>query len=65
MSTPGQADQTSFQNSGDGLDELLEKRGPVANLRVLWTDLIFTASPEHIKTILATDFQNYVKGFIM
>ncbi|KAF8883907.1 CYP63 cytochrome P450 monooxygenase-like protein [Gymnopilus junonius] len=47
---------------GDGLWELLEKRGPVANLRVLWSDLIFTASPEHIKTILATDFQNYVKG---
>ncbi|KAJ3507902.1 hypothetical protein NLJ89_g6044 [Agrocybe chaxingu] len=47
---------------GDGLLELLELRGPVVNLRVLWSDLIFTASPQHIKTILATDFQNYVKG---
>lgn len=48
--------------SGDGLDDLLKKYGPVVNLRVLWSDLILTTSPEHIKTILATDFQNYVKG---
>lgn len=47
---------------GDGLDELLVKRGPVFNLRIMWSDLIFTASPEHIKSMLATDFQNYVKG---
>lgn len=47
---------------GDGLIELLEKRGPVVNMRVMWSDTIFTASPEHIKTILATDFENYVKG---
>ena len=48
--------------SGDGLDELLNKYGPVINLRVMWSDLILTTSPEHIKTILASDFQNYVKG---
>lgn len=47
---------------GDGLDELLKERGPVANLRVFWSDLVFTASPEHVKLILATDFENYVKG---
>ena len=47
---------------GDGLDELLQKRGPVVNMRILWSDLVFTASPEHIKTILATDFHNDVKG---
>jgi hypothetical protein len=47
---------------GDGLDELLVKHGPVFNLRITWSDLVFTASPEHIKTVLATDFQNYVKG---
>ncbi|KDR78034.1 hypothetical protein GALMADRAFT_64763 [Galerina marginata CBS 339.88] len=47
---------------GDGLVELLEKRGSVVNLRVMWSDMLFTASPEHIKTMLATDFQNYVKG---
>lgn len=49
-------------SAGDGLDELLEKKGPVVNIRILWDDLIFTASPEHIKLILATDFNNYVKG---
>ncbi|PPR04351.1 hypothetical protein CVT24_013203 [Panaeolus cyanescens] len=47
---------------GDGLDELLEKKGNTVNMRVLWADLIFTTCPDHIKTILATDFQNYVKG---
>ncbi|TFK37275.1 cytochrome P450 monooxygenase pc-3 [Crucibulum laeve] len=47
---------------GDGLFDLVEARGPVVNIRVLWSDLLFTASPEHIKTILATDFNNYVKG---
>ncbi|KIM37776.1 hypothetical protein M413DRAFT_448289 [Hebeloma cylindrosporum] len=47
---------------GDGLDEVMAKRGPVFNMRVLWSDLMFTASPEHIKAMLATDFQNYVKG---
>ncbi|KAF8883906.1 CYP63 cytochrome P450 monooxygenase-like protein [Gymnopilus junonius] len=47
---------------GDGVWELLEKHGPVVNWRAMWGDLIFTNSPEHIKTILSTDFQNYVKG---
>jgi hypothetical protein len=42
--------------------DLFQTLGPVANMRVLWSDLIFTTSPEHIKLILATDFQNYVKG---
>ncbi|KAF8957214.1 cytochrome P450 monooxygenase pc-3 [Flammula alnicola] len=47
---------------GDGLDDLLEKHGSVVNLRIMWSDMVFTTSPEHIKTMLATDFQNYVKG---
>ena len=38
---------------------LLNKRG---SLSILWSDMIFTTSPEYIKTILATDFHNYVKG---
>jgi hypothetical protein len=50
---------------GDGLAELLEKHGPVVNMRCMWEDLIFTASPNHIKKILATDFQNYVKGTLL
>jgi len=31
-------------------------------MRLLFSDLLMTVSPDHIKTILATDFQNYVKG---
>lgn len=53
---------TQPEHTGDGLDEYIEKWGPVINLRVFWADLFFTASPEHIKLILATDFENYVKG---
>ncbi|KAJ6619477.1 cytochrome P450 monooxygenase pc-3 [Mycena sp. CBHHK59/15] len=47
---------------GDGLRELTLEKGPVVNLRVMWEDLILTTSPDHIKIILATDFNNYVKG---
>ncbi|OAX32011.1 cytochrome P450 [Rhizopogon vinicolor AM-OR11-026] len=36
--------------------------GPTINLRFLWEDIIMTTEPQHIKTILATDFNNYVKG---
>lgn len=46
----------------DGLNEFMEERGPVINLRVFWSDLLFTASPEHLKLMLATNFENYVKG---
>ncbi|KAG5642747.1 hypothetical protein DXG03_002262, partial [Asterophora parasitica] len=46
----------------DGLIEVFSEKGPVINMRVLWSDMIFTSCPEHIKTILATDFNNYVKG---
>ncbi|KAF4623248.1 hypothetical protein D9613_002331 [Agrocybe pediades] len=54
----------NFRNGypGDGLDELIAAKGPVINMRVLWSDMLVTTSPEHIKTILATDFPNYVKG---
>jgi hypothetical protein len=46
----------------EALVELMEEHGSVVNVRCLWEDDIFTTSPNHIKTILATDFQNYVKG---
>ncbi|KAJ7645438.1 cytochrome P450 [Mycena polygramma] len=56
--------QTIWKNGypGDGLRELLEDVGPVVNVRPLWADVIFTTWPEHIKIILSTDFNNYVKG---
>ncbi|KAF7346208.1 hypothetical protein MSAN_01847700 [Mycena sanguinolenta] len=47
---------------GDGLRDVMEEVGPVANLRPLWADIILTTCPEHIKIILSTDFNNYVKG---
>ncbi|KAJ6513517.1 cytochrome P450 monooxygenase pc-1 [Mycena vulgaris] len=46
----------------DGFDKLLGDHGPVVNVRVLWMDAMFTVWPEHIKHILASDFNNYVKG---
>ncbi|KAJ7031871.1 cytochrome P450 monooxygenase pc-1 [Mycena alexandri] len=46
----------------DGFTELLAQLGPVMNTRVLWMDTILTVWPEHIKIILASDFNNYVKG---
>ncbi|KAH8833724.1 cytochrome P450 monooxygenase pc-1 [Flagelloscypha sp. PMI_526] len=46
----------------DGLDELANELGPMFNIRVLWTNTLFTTCPEHLKLILATDFGNYEKG---
>ena len=46
---------------GDELNELMEEKGPVVNLRVFWSDMLLTTSPEHFKLILATDFDNYIK----
>ncbi|PFH46977.1 hypothetical protein AMATHDRAFT_198725 [Amanita thiersii Skay4041] len=47
---------------GDGLDKPFEDHGAVFNMYIMYSDLVFTASPEHIKLMLATDFPNYVKG---
>ncbi|KAH7926998.1 cytochrome P450 [Leucogyrophana mollusca] len=47
---------------GDGIAERVAELGPTFNFRVMFEDLIFTTEPHHIKTILATDFENYVKG---
>lgn len=48
--------------TADGLWEITEEHGQAVNLRILWMDVVVTASPEYIKTILSTDFTNYVKG---
>ncbi|KAF5326502.1 hypothetical protein D9611_000513 [Ephemerocybe angulata] len=47
---------------GDGLEKTTDIVGYAFNLDIMYSDLIFTACPEHLKTMLATDFQNYVKG---
>ncbi|KAG6914347.1 hypothetical protein DXG01_000911 [Tephrocybe rancida] len=40
----------------DGLVDYVAGSDPVANVRILLSDMIFTAWPEHVKLILATDF---------
>ncbi|KAF5365393.1 hypothetical protein D9757_011671 [Collybiopsis confluens] len=47
---------------GDFLDEIEADLGRIFNTRGLWEDLIFTSSPDYIKRILATEFDNFVKG---
>ncbi|KAF7315083.1 hypothetical protein MIND_00022500 [Mycena indigotica] len=47
---------------GEAFSELMGSLGPVFNLRIFWSDKLFTTVPEHIQIILATDFRNYVKG---
>ena len=39
------SDVNTSMPPGDGLDELTEKKGLLVNLRVLWSDMIFTTSP--------------------
>ncbi|KAK7046124.1 hypothetical protein VNI00_007127 [Paramarasmius palmivorus] len=47
---------------GDGLSEVIEEKGPVFNMNVMFENLILTTYPEHLQIVLASDFQNYVKG---
>ncbi|KAJ2929607.1 hypothetical protein H1R20_g7493, partial [Candolleomyces eurysporus] len=48
---------------GEDMQDPLTTLGPTFNLNIMYSDLIFTTSPEHVKLILATDFQNFVKVF--
>ncbi|KAF8332425.1 cytochrome P450 monooxygenase pc-1 [Amanita rubescens] len=47
---------------GDYLEDLFDEHGSVYNVYNMYSDLYLTISPEHIKLMLATDFQNFVKG---
>ncbi|KAF7296034.1 hypothetical protein MKEN_01418400 [Mycena kentingensis (nom. inval.)] len=47
---------------GEAFSALVDSLGPILNIRVLWSDKIFTVTPEHVKIVLATDFKNYIKG---
>ncbi|KAG6826535.1 hypothetical protein H0H92_015433 [Tricholoma furcatifolium] len=47
---------------GQGLVDYVGQGEPVVNIPILWSDMIMTVWPEHIKAILATDFNNYRKG---
>ncbi|KAI6140938.1 cytochrome P450 [Pisolithus thermaeus] len=44
------------------LDQYCQEYGPVVNIRVMFEDQIFTTEPEHIKAILATQFNSFEKG---
>ncbi|EJF56346.1 cytochrome P450 monooxygenase pc-3 [Dichomitus squalens LYAD-421 SS1] len=46
----------------ENLFRYTEKYGNTFNLRVLFEDRMFTCEPEHIKTMLATEFTHYEKG---
>ncbi|KAK7695751.1 hypothetical protein QCA50_000388 [Cerrena zonata] len=47
---------------GDGLSDVLTTHGPTFDLRVMWEHSIITTDANIIKTVLATDFPNWVKG---
>ncbi|KAF8843740.1 cytochrome P450 [Paxillus ammoniavirescens] len=46
----------------DGMTDAVAGYGNCYNFRVMFDDLLFTCEPNHIKAILATDFDNFVKG---
>ncbi|KAG8923937.1 hypothetical protein FRC01_012147 [Tulasnella sp. 417] len=47
---------------GEPLMPLKKEYGPIFNLNFLWEDMIWSDHPAFAKEILATDFNNYVKG---
>ncbi|KAF9475888.1 cytochrome P450 monooxygenase pc-3 [Pholiota conissans] len=47
---------------GDGFLRWMEEYGPTYQLRMLSDNRLLTAEPEHIKQILATQFDSYEKG---
>ncbi|KAJ2921173.1 hypothetical protein H1R20_g15922, partial [Candolleomyces eurysporus] len=47
---------------GDGLWGYTEEVGTIFNCNVVFEDSIYTLEPEHVKRVLATDFDNFPKG---
>ncbi|KAJ7080558.1 cytochrome P450 [Mycena crocata] len=47
---------------GEPLALLAGKFGPIFSMRVLFEDRFFTTEPEHLKIMLATQFNNFEKG---
>ncbi|KAK7059984.1 cytochrome P450 monooxygenase pc-3 [Favolaschia claudopus] len=47
---------------GDHLALWSNMYGPVVNIRILFENRIFTTEPEHIKSMLTTDFMAFEKG---
>ncbi|GJE94254.1 cytochrome P450 [Phanerochaete sordida] len=68
---PGSVDLMASNNKevedhviGYRLSEFARTYGWTFNIRLLFQDRVFTAEPEYIKRILATDFNNYEKGAV-
>ncbi|KAH8832235.1 cytochrome P450 monooxygenase pc-1 [Flagelloscypha sp. PMI_526] len=66
---PGNYDfiQAFFRDSaegciGEGLARLHDQHGECYDLGILWDNFYFTSSPEHIKIVLSTNFDNFEKG---
>ncbi|KAG9315003.1 cytochrome P450 [Chiua virens] len=49
---------------GETFTEAIATIGNCFNFRVMFNDILFTCEPHHVKTILAHDFENFVKGDI-
>ncbi|KAL5494825.1 hypothetical protein ACEPAI_287 [Sanghuangporus weigelae] len=71
-SWPGNVDTLRFtletEKSGHLADDFLfhvRNHGWTYNWRLLWEDKIVTMEPEHIKAVLATEFDNFEKGGIV
>ncbi|CAL1701116.1 unnamed protein product [Somion occarium] len=47
---------------GDGFTDVMSKIGHTISLRILWDDSVVTTDANIIKSVLATDFNNFVKG---
>ncbi|KAL4257049.1 cytochrome P450 family protein [Pleurotus pulmonarius] len=47
---------------GDGSASLIKEYGPIVDMHFLWDYAVITVCPEHIKAMLAKDFNNFEKG---
>ncbi|KAI6099100.1 cytochrome P450 [Pisolithus sp. B1] len=56
-----------FRNGhiGSPFDQYCQEYGPIVNIRIMFGDRIFTTEPEHIKAILATQFNSFEKGPVL
>ncbi|KAI6122897.1 cytochrome P450 [Pisolithus croceorrhizus] len=50
---------------GSPFDQYCQEYGPIVNVRIMFGDRIFTTEPEHIKAILATQFNSFEKGAVL
>ncbi|KAI6040657.1 cytochrome P450 [Pisolithus marmoratus] len=57
----------TFRNAHTGapFDQYCREYGPVVNVRILFEDQILTTEPEHIKMVLATQFNSFEKGPVL